>query len=228
MKNYTVYMHISPKGKRYIGITCKKPEYRWNNGRGYKPNKHFFSAIEKYGWNNFKHTIIASELTKEEACSIEQELIKKYDTTNVNRGYNQSLGGESGALGVKRSAECIKKYLASREYKSSWAKGKHFTKEHRQKIAEANRGKKMSEEAKQKMRIAKVGYKPVWTGQKRDNKYRAAKSKPVICIETKTRYFGLMEAERQTGVSHANISNCLKGKRERAGGFHWKYASKTF
>ena len=32
MKSYTVYKHTSPSGKVYIGITCRKPEYRWNHG----------------------------------------------------------------------------------------------------------------------------------------------------------------------------------------------------
>lgn len=36
MKSYTVYKHTSPSGKVYIGITCRKPEYRWNHGKGYK------------------------------------------------------------------------------------------------------------------------------------------------------------------------------------------------
>ena len=51
--NYTVYMHISPSNKRYIGITSKSVNKRWNNGLGYIKNDHFWRAIQKYGWNNF-------------------------------------------------------------------------------------------------------------------------------------------------------------------------------
>ena len=29
---YSVYLHIFPNGKVYVGITKFKPEYRWNNG----------------------------------------------------------------------------------------------------------------------------------------------------------------------------------------------------
>ena len=60
--NYTVYMHISPSNKRYIGITSTKIEERWRNGKGYKHNKHFTNAINKYGWDNFEHIIIAKDL----------------------------------------------------------------------------------------------------------------------------------------------------------------------
>ena len=45
MDNYTVYMHISPSGKRYIGITSVKPKYRWRNGKGYE-TQIFYRAIE--------------------------------------------------------------------------------------------------------------------------------------------------------------------------------------
>ena len=41
-RNYKLYVHISPSNKRYYGITCQeKCEYRWQNGKGYTPNKHF-------------------------------------------------------------------------------------------------------------------------------------------------------------------------------------------
>ena len=33
---YSVYMHITPSNKVYIGITSKAPEERWMNGRGYQ------------------------------------------------------------------------------------------------------------------------------------------------------------------------------------------------
>ena len=56
-KTYTVYCHTSPSGKRYVGITCKSLNSRWQNGKGYLYNKHFYSAIQKYGWENFKHEI---------------------------------------------------------------------------------------------------------------------------------------------------------------------------
>ena len=76
---YTVYQHKNKiNGKVYIGITMQEPEKRWGvNGRNYKSSPHFYSAIQKYGWDNFEHNILFTNLTKEEACLKEQE--KKRD-----------------------------------------------------------------------------------------------------------------------------------------------------
>ena len=93
--NYTVYMHITPNRKMYIGITSRKPQYRWNYGKGYVSNKHFYNAILKYGWDNIEHIIVAECLSKEDACAMEQKLIAKYDTTNPSKGYNRSIGDEA-------------------------------------------------------------------------------------------------------------------------------------
>lgn len=95
-KTYSVYMHTSPTGKIYVGITSYKPcELRWGTGgSGYTSNKHFWSAIKKYGWNNFKHDIICTEVSLAEACKIECNLITKYNSSDPSFGYNQTTGGD--------------------------------------------------------------------------------------------------------------------------------------
>ena len=71
-KKYIVYMHTSPNNKRYIGITSHtNPKHRWKGVYGYHKNDYFYRSIQKYGWDNFKHEIIASNLSKEEACKME-------------------------------------------------------------------------------------------------------------------------------------------------------------
>lgn len=92
MSNYCVYMHTCPNGKVYIGLTGIKPEYRWDNGHGYK-RQVFGQAIAKYGWKNITHTIIQSGLTLEEANALEAELILKYKSNDGNFGYNIDNGG---------------------------------------------------------------------------------------------------------------------------------------
>ena len=39
---YTVYVHISPSGKRYYGSTCQQVTKRRLNGMGYIKNEHFY------------------------------------------------------------------------------------------------------------------------------------------------------------------------------------------
>lgn len=102
-KEWCVYVHISPSAKYYIGITCQKPHERWGkNGKGYfnYGNDHFEKAINKYGWDNFQHEIIASHLTENEAKNFEKLLIKKLNSNNPNYGYNKTAGGD-GFLGVQ-------------------------------------------------------------------------------------------------------------------------------
>lgn len=94
--NYTVYMHVSPSRKRYIGITCQEPKKRWLSGHGYAHNDYFTKAINKYGWNNFEHIIVARGLSEDEAKWLEVQMIALYDSTNRSKGYNITIGGDTG------------------------------------------------------------------------------------------------------------------------------------
>lgn len=96
MKNeYCVYVHTNKtNGKKYVGITRQKPENRWHGGSAYKYNPHFYKAINKYGWDGFDHEVLMSGLTKEQANQWEVSLIAQYGSTNPEKGYNVSDGGE--------------------------------------------------------------------------------------------------------------------------------------
>ena len=97
---WCVYMHTSPSGKYYIGITSQEPHKRWgNSGNQYRKQKSFWSAISHYGWDSFKHEILSYNLSESIAKLIEIELIKELNTTNRTYGYNVSLGGD-GSNGV--------------------------------------------------------------------------------------------------------------------------------
>ena len=91
--NYNVYKHTNLiNHKSYIGITSQKCESRWGiNGKGYELQPKFYHAIQKYGWDNFQHDILYTNLDKETALKIEADLIKTYDT--IKNGYNISPYG---------------------------------------------------------------------------------------------------------------------------------------
>lgn len=90
---YCVYCHINlVNNKKYIGITKQRPQDRWReNGKGYQGQTKFWNAIKKYGWDNFEHIILFTNLTLEEANYKEKELIDYFDT--IKNGYNVSSGG---------------------------------------------------------------------------------------------------------------------------------------
>ena len=172
MSEYIVYKHITPNNKIYIGITSTSLKLRsGSNGYKYKRNKLFYRAIQKYGWNNIKHEILFINLSKEDACKKEQELIELYKSNNAEYGYNLSSGGESGHKGVKASLETRQKMsIAHLGNKSNT--GKHLSEETKRKMRGRipwNKGKKglytISDETRKKMSDAQKGAKNHFYGK---------------------------------------------------------------
>ena len=120
--SYYVYIHTCPNGKRYIGTTCRAPKRRWQGGYGYKLNKHFYRAIQKYGWGNIEHQVFEVE-SESEMYYLERYLIAYYQTNNIEFGYNKSSGGESASIGVR-----------------AWNKGIPISYEHKLKISNSLKG----------------------------------------------------------------------------------------
>ena len=93
-RKYFVYKHTVPNGKVYIGITCcESVELRWFGGWGYSQNDAFYEDIKKYGWENIAHEILYQDLTPKDARKIEIELIRQYNSTDSQYGYNLDDGG---------------------------------------------------------------------------------------------------------------------------------------
>ena len=80
-KKFIVYLHENKiNNKKYVGITSQTLTKRSKNGAGYKNCSYFYNAIQKYGWNNFNHSVLFTGLTREQACIKEKELINLYKT----------------------------------------------------------------------------------------------------------------------------------------------------
>lgn len=103
-KSYIVYCHISPSGKRYIGITAQDPKVRWKNGHGYEQCSAMWNAVKKYGWENFQHIILERGLTKDQAEAEEIRLISEWETMDARFGYNISSGGKGANCGPRSDA----------------------------------------------------------------------------------------------------------------------------
>lgn len=132
MDKYIVYKHTSPSNKIYIGITKRGIHKRAENGNGYKRNKYFFNAIQKYGWDNFEHKILIHGLSIEQANKWEIKLISHFKSNNKKYGYNIANGGFGGSrpIGSKLTEGHKLKISLSRigEKNPMWNKPTHNSK----------------------------------------------------------------------------------------------------
>ena len=212
---WTVYVHIIPKelsgydyDKYYVGITSRNPKDRWGkNGVGYKNNTLFNRAINKYGWNNIIHEIVATNITHNEACKLEKSLITKLSSNDRAHGYNITSGGQ-GMCGFKLSNEA------------------------KEKISKANHGRKRSQETIEKIRRGNIGKKLSELTLKRRSEYFKNTPPKDISI-TKTvyqftkdgifiqKYYSIKSASEATGVSSQKISYASNHNNCSAGGFLW-------
>jgi group I intron endonuclease len=168
MNKFIVYAHINNEnGKRYIGITSQNAERRWRDGKGYKNNIHFYRAIKKYGWNNFRHSIIAHGLLQDNAEALEKKLIKWYHTNDLNYGYNTTIGGDGLNGYIPTEEDKQKRSLRFSGIQNPFY-GKHHSEQTIKHISLINKvkmkgngnpfyGKSHSEETKEKIRIARTG-----------------------------------------------------------------------
>ena len=219
-KLWSVYIHTSPSGKKYVGITSLRPERRWLSGHGYRQHKHFWYAIQKYGWNNITHEIVAQGLTKEAAFELERRLIAELNTTDRDYGYNCSTGGESGASGIVMSKETREKMRNSHV-------GKKHSIEWNKKVSESRRGIPLNDEHKANISVVML---EKW----KDAEYRAMmreahsghnshKAKRVRCVETGEVFECIKYACEKYHLHSSSISNVCRGKLKTTGGYHWEY-----
>ena len=222
---YHIYLHNNKvNNKKYIGITKQQPEERWGkNGNNYKSSPHFYSAIQKYGWDNFEHIVLLGNITKEEACLLEQELIKNYNSTDRNFGYNSTTGGETFEMSEESRIKKSESMMGNKN-----GLGKPCSKEKAKRISDAQKGRKLSEEHKQKLsQSASKRHTPCSDEKKEKLRISHPDMKPVICSETNTIYRSVQECGRQLHLHPTNIVKACKGKIHTTGGFHFKYYDDT-
>lgn len=200
---YIVYKHTAPNKKCYIGVTCNDIEKRANKGRNYRCNKHFYNAIQKYGWDNIKHEVLIDGLTKQEAESLEIKIIAYYDSANPKKGYNISPGGGLAAESTRRkmSENARKRCNGETFYRGAGENNPFYGRTH-----SAETRKKLSELAK----THNLGG---------DN----PNAKKVICLDTLKVYDCITDASERTGIHRTDINNCCIKERLTAGGLHWAY-----
>lgn len=204
-KIWKVYKHTNPSNKKsYIGITSKDdPNERWKNGQGYRNHYKFYCAIQHYGWEYFTHEILLTNLTYEEACQKEKELIIYYDSKN--NGYNASDGG-IGSHGYKHSEEDKQKISEKLKiYNSSI-----------EVIDKKSKDMKKSWENNEKRRQqTSTRTKALWVNHRKE--LIEKRQKKVLCINTGVIFNSINEAAKWANIHASGISCCLSGKQKTSG-----------
>ena len=241
MSDYKVYVHISPSGKNYIGITCQSPQKRFKHqGLGYNKCPRMWKAIKKYGWDNFKHIVLMEGLTKEEAEIVEIELIKKYKSNHKGHGYNIENGGNCSGTHSEKTKLKISKS----------SKGRIISEEARQKHSIALKGKMVGEKnpfyARHHKKETKIEQSrrmkgnQFFAGKHHSEEFKRAKSilmhekykdgkNPKCKIvqmyeagELMKEFASLTEAALNAGISKSLLCSIIKRQEER-NGKTWRY-----
>ena len=228
-RKYKVYMHISPSGKKYIGITKQSLKKRFDNGRGYKGCFRFKKAIDKYGWENIEHILLKDNLTEEEAKKMEIDLIKKHKTTDNRFGYNCSIGGNVPFITeetIRKRSLASKGRIFSDETKrkiSMANKGRVFSEQSRKRMSESHKGKKLPTETIEKMSKSHMGRKcsKEWIENANKRKYKKVDMYDLSGNYIKT-FDSITEACSFSGAKAGNITKCIKEIRNTCAGYVWK------
>lgn len=235
-RNYKLYMHINKfNGHFYIGITSLKPSLRYGkNGGNYKDCTYFWNAIQKYGWNNFEHVIIADNLTKEESCRYEVDLIEYMKIKRPNCCYNILVGGDLGRKDVVITDEYRDKFRGSKNpvaksvicvetnkiFDTVTDASKFYNIDRRNIIRACQKG----------TTCGKLNGKGLhWAYyDKENNTYNLVRHKPHerrVCCETTMMYFAsLQEAADFYNVPYDSIWWSCKHGTTTSYGFRWRYA----
>ena len=215
--NWYVYQHIRLDKNEpfYIGIGNKKNFQRAFEFRKDKRNQIWWKIYNK---TTIKVEIICENLSKQEAATKEQELIKKYGRKDLNEGFlcNMTDGGD-GTWNHKKNEETRKKL-------SELKKG----------VKNPQYGKKPSEETLMKRSLSLSGLKRSDETKKRQSlgtiKSGQAKEVDVFKYDTNEyigRFYAISEACRILGFHHLNgkAAQVAKGKRSHTQGYVFKYVN---
>lgn len=111
--------------------------------------------------------------------------------------------------------------------RTPWNKGIPQSVETKEKLSKAHLGRKLSEEHKKHISEGSLGrtISPETRAKisKSQSGLNCKRNKAVICIELNKAFANITMAEEALHISNGNISQVCKGKRQTAGGYHFKY-----
>jgi group I intron endonuclease len=195
-----IYKITSPSGKVYIGqaydihIRWSKDYEKYNC----KKQRKLYNSFIKYGVENHKFEVmqIVNEDIEQKYLNLSEQLFAVKELEKGNELLNIRQPGSNG----RHSKETIQKL---REF----ALGRNHTEKTKEKISNSTKGIKKSEGHSEN--IGKAHSKPIIQFDN-DNK---------LIKEWKS----ARAASNDLNIQYKNISASARGKREKAGGYVWKF-----
>jgi group I intron endonuclease len=194
-------------GKSYIGQTINYKKRIKDHQFNYKNNLKktpFYSALKKYGWNNFEINII-------EECS--EKLLNEKEIYWISEkkslypnGYNLLEGGNQA-----KHTDITRQKISERR------KGMKFSEKHIENLKKSHLGYVMPEEQKIKISQSNKG-KIVSEDTRKKLKYLQPHRKEVGRFDINgtliKKYDSIKDASKELNCSPGNISECCNGKRK--------------
>ena len=173
-------------------------------------NKHLQVSWNKYGEDAFLFYII-EECNIEKLNDKETEYILNLNTINSNYGYNLQCGG-----GVSH----IIREDTQQKLREAGAKS-HINYVPNSNIKSSMFGKRLSDEAKEKIRNARLGIKASEETRKKLSESRKGAKNPrafaIYCPELNEEFWGAKEVQDKYGFNKNHISSCIHNKRKHCG-----------
>lgn len=175
---------------------------------------------------------------------IEEELIRKYDSTNQDKGYNMKSGG----LNHVPSEETRKLLSEAHKGERHWNYGKHWDNDFKTKLREIHTGriisaewrenmskgqkhrKPFTKEQKRKMSLSKMGEKNPMYGKDispKLRKLRSEQAKKVLQYDLDGNFIkkwnSTSDVSKAYDIDLSNIVRCCIGETKSCCGFMWEY-----
>ena len=133
-------------------------------------------------------------------------------------GYNSTSGGDIFVMNEETKRKISQSMMGNKN-----SLGHPCSEEKKKKISEAQKGRKLIKEHKQKLsEAAKKRHTPC-SEQAKENIRKASHKKPIYCEELDKVFESVQECARQLNLYATNISKVCKGIIHTTGGYHFKY-----